>query len=159
MGIIEQLRKVVVTDNLDLSELDGSYTYQDEEGDEHPIKLPFRLNWTRGLKERRRDLRKETFAVQNALRELDSEDKAKVDELNERAEAVTDQWAAWWADVLMMGVDEVEALKDAIPDGHWDWITGQIVRHVSEYELDAVKKASVRPSRTGEEQEASPQNS
>ena len=149
MGIVEQLRKVLVTDELDLSELDESYVEVDEEGNEHPIKLPFRLNWTRGLKERRHDLRKELFAIQDALRDADDDE---IEALNKRADAYADKAMAWWADVLLMDVDEVRAIQGAIPDGHWQWIAGQIVRRVGEYEEDAVKKAHAAPSPTSGEQ-------
>ena len=144
MGIVEQLRKVLVTDELDLSELDESYV-----ADGEPIKLLFRLNWTRGLKERRHDLRKELFAIQDALRDADDDE---IEALNKRADAYADKAMAWWADVLLMDVDEVRAIQGAIPDGHWQWITGQIVRRVGEYEEDAVKKAHVAPSPTSGEQ-------
>ncbi|MGM0639680.1 MAG: hypothetical protein ACQET4_15590 [Pseudomonadota bacterium] len=162
MGIIEQLNRVVVTRKLDLSEMDESYVYEDEEGNERPVKLPYRVNWPRRLKAKMYELVRKTGELQADYGAIDGEDDEaweQLDDLNARSEAITEEWDEWWAEVLMMAPDEVEQLREAIPSGHWMWIGAQIRKAVKAYEDDAEKKATDARSPTSEEQEASRQKS
>jgi hypothetical protein len=162
MGITDLLSKVVVKRELDLSELDEAYTYTDEDGNKHPIKLPFCVNWPRRIKKQMHDLRHEVFEIQQALEDIDADAEdaeERAEALSARADNVAQDWIEWWAEVLMMEPAEVGQLQAAVPGGHWDWITGQIRQRVGAYEADATKKAIDALSPTSEEPEASRQKS
>ena len=84
MSITDLLSKVVVKRELDLTELDEAYT-----DDGKPIKLPYRVNWPRGIKQERHELRQETFDIQQGIKGLEEafkgepteEQEAKLEEL------------------------------------------------------------------------------
>lgn len=142
-GLVEQLRGVVVRGELDLTELEEGYV--DEEGE--PLRLPFRLNWTRGQKERQRELQGETVELQRLYVKLkglveDAEAWRKAKgEADRASEENWRHWAEWWAGILLLETEEVVALADGIPERHWVWITARVASRATEYEEGALKKA------------------
>ena len=141
-ALFAALSRAVVTRELDLSKL--SDEYRDEAGE--PLMLPFRANLTRGQKKERWALLRELREIRKAL----GEDGADIDTLNERAQANARAHRVWWANVLMMEPEQVEALQDALPDAHWEWVTYHIREMASEYEVEETKKALGGPSPTSE---------
>lgn len=142
--LVAQLRAVMVRGELDLSELEEKYRDAEGEG----LRIPFRLNWTRRQKERQRELQQETLALQERYvrlkglvedREAWWEEKREADK---EGEENWRHWAEWWAGILLMEMDEVVALADAIPEQHWVWITAQVAMRAGEYEKGMVKKAN-----------------
>jgi len=149
--LLQALQAVVVKDTLDLTELDPAYV-DPESG--AGLTLEFRLNWTRGQKDRQRALQQETFELQmryGDLKELvEDEEKwrAEREELERLSEENWRGWAGFWAGVLLMEVEEAMAMAEAIPEQHWVWITQQVSVRAKEYEEAAVKKAGEPRSRT-----------
>lgn len=143
--LLRQLKTVVVTGEIDLAELDEAYR-DPESGD--GIRIPFRLNWTRGQKERQRELQQETLDLQKRYLRLNDEEmlndaeawQVAKDEADRLSEENWEHWATWWAELLLMPVSEVTALAEAIPEQHWVWITAQVATRAREYEQAALKK-------------------
>jgi hypothetical protein len=157
MKLIQSLQAVVVKDALDLTELDPAYV-DPETG--KGLRLAFRLNWTRAQKEQRQELAEETLECQKAyqrLKELVSDPEAWA-EAKETADALGDEnwehWAAWWAEIFLLEVEEVKALAEALPEKHWVWVTSQVTLRAADYEADSLKKAGGRRSRSSGEQQA-----
>ena len=142
--LLNALKKAVVKATLDLGELDEMYA---------GVRLPFRINWTRGqckergrllfeladIIERQRTLleteQKETLADKMAVVEADGENNAA-------------GWLDWWEGVLLMTPSEVEELQDAMSRPHWQWVANQIVERQAVYEAAEIKKAVGGPSHT-----------
>lgn len=145
MGLIGSLQKVVVRGTLNLTELDEAY--RDPETKE-PLTLDFRLNWAREQKERQRDLQQETLELQRAyvaLKDLVDDHeawRAAKDEADRLSDENWLHWAEWWSGILLMEVEEVIQLADAIPEQHWVWVTSQVAQRAGAYEEAAVKKAA-----------------
>jgi len=143
--LIRALQAVVVRGMLDLSECDEAY--RDEAGS--GLQLPFRLNWTRGQKERQRALGEETLGAQclfaragDLAKGEDHEGWQKaMDEGNRLSVETQRHWMEWWGGILLMTAEECTALCDSLPDQHWMWVTAQVAARAREYEEEAVKKA------------------
>lgn len=152
MGIVEQLRSIVVKDALDLSELDECYVH-----DGKAIKLPFRVNWSRRQKERWRDLYRETLDIHREIAGAadraevgDEEAEAELDALEKQADAMADQFDEWWAEVFGVSVEEAHELQMELPTAHWLWIVRTVHERVADFEAGASKKVDEPPTATSE---------
>lgn len=139
-ALLAALAAAVETRELDLGDLSEIYI---------GVKLPYRVNWTRGQKKARWTLARELGGIQKALKGAADGNGKLTDEeteaLNERAEANAAGWMTWWAEALQMTPDEVERLRDALPAPHWEWITAHIIQAVYVYEAEETKKVHAAP--------------
>lgn len=142
--LLRQLQAVVVRDVVDLAGLEEAY--RDPETGEG-IRIPFRLNWTRAQKQRRRELQEETLELQRGyvnLKGLVKDPEAWAAE-KERVDQLSDEnwrhWMEWWAGILLLDVGDVMGIAEALPEQHWVWLTHQVSTRAEEYEKAALKKA------------------
>jgi len=144
MDLVAALRATVIKAQVDLSELDEAY--RDPETVEG-LKVEFRLNWTRDQKERQRELQRETLEVQHLYQqagelvgELEAW-RAAMAEADRRTDENWEDWAAWWAEILLMSAEEVKQVSSSLPEQHWAWLTNEVAQRAAQYEAAALKKA------------------
>jgi hypothetical protein len=148
--IIQALLNAVETREIDLGECAEMYA---------GVKIPIRVNWTRGHKRRYSELAQENDAIQDEYKAASENENSDIASLNRRGEENATSWLEWWAVALLMTLDEVSALKDALPPPHWEWLKNRIVKTIRKYEADETKKVLASLGRSSEEPEPSPPTS
>jgi hypothetical protein len=148
--------RIVERKELDLTEL--SDAYQDDQG--QPIKLPFRVNWTRDMKRARSEIRGESLRIggryKELVKEFAAEDcdeerrdqiQAEIAQLNEEARELAGRRIRLWSRILLLEEEELERLIAGLPEPHWSWVQQRVFELVFKWESEQQKKVNAPRSR------------